>query len=107
EPIVDDRDTIVAGDKTLLIVDDDTHYARILLGLARDKGFKGIIATRGQAAIALAREFRPTAITLDVFLPDMLGWTVLNSLKLDPATRHIPVFMLSVEGDRQTGLSPG
>jgi CheY-like chemotaxis protein len=107
EPIVDDRDTIVAGDKSLLIVDDDPHYARILLGLARDKGFKGIIATRGQAAIALAREFRPSAITLDVFLPDMLGWTVLNSLKLDHETRHIPVQMLSVEEERQHGLSRG
>ena len=91
----------------LLIVDDDPHYARILLGLARDKGFKGIVATRGQTALALAREFRPTAITLDVFLPDMLGWTVLNSLKLDPATRHIPVQMLSVEEERQHGLSHG
>ena len=56
----------------------------MLLGLARDKGFKGIVASRGQTALSLAREFQPTAITLDVFLPDMLGWTVLNNLKLDP-----------------------
>ena len=91
----------------LLIVDDDPHYARVLLGLARDKGFKGIVANRGQAALALARQYLPTAITLDVFLPDMLGWTVLNNLKLDPATRHIPVQMLSVEEERQHGLSHG
>ena len=91
----------------LLIVDDDPHYARVLLGLARDKGFKGIVANRGQAALALAREYLPTAITLDVFLPDMLGWTVLNNLKLNPATRHIPVQMLSVEEERQHGLSHG
>jgi len=79
----------------------------VLLGLARDKGFKGIVANRGQAAITLAKQFLPTAITLDVFLPDMLGWTVLNNLKLDPATRHIPVQMLSVEEERQHGLSHG
>jgi CheY-like chemotaxis protein len=107
EVVVDDRDTIVEGDSTLLIVDDDPHYARVLLGLARSKGFKGIVASRGQAALALARQYRPTAITLDVFLPDMLGWTVLNNLKLDPSTRHIPVQMLSVEEERQHGLSHG
>jgi CheY-like chemotaxis protein len=88
-------------------VDDDVHYARVLLGLARDKGFKGLVATRGQAGLTLTRQYRPTAITLDVFLPDMLGWTVLNNLKLDPATRHIPVQMLSIEEERQHGLSHG
>jgi CheY-like chemotaxis protein len=95
------------GDLVVLIVEDDPHYARILLGLARDKGFKGIVANRGQSALSLARQFLPAAVTLDVFLPDMLGWTVLNNLKLDPATRHIPVQMLSVEEERQHGLSHG
>jgi CheY-like chemotaxis protein len=107
EIVADDRESIHAGDNVLLIVDDDAHYARVLLGLARDKGFKGIVANRGQAAITLAKQYRPTAITLDVFLPDMLGWTVLNNLKLDPATRHIPVQVLSVEEERQHGLSHG
>jgi len=107
EVVPDDRADIREGDPTVLIVDDDAHYARILLGLARDKGFKGIVANRGQAALSLARQFLPTAVTLDVFLPDMLGWTVLNNLKLDPATRHIPVQMLSVEEERQHGLSHG
>ena len=107
EIVADDRDDISEGDHVLLIVDDDPHYARVLLGLARDKGFKGIVANRGQTALALARQYLPTAITLDVFLPDMLGWTVLNNLKLDPATRHIPVQMLSVEEERQHGLSHG
>jgi CheY-like chemotaxis protein len=107
EVVPDDREEIEEGDPVLLIVDDDPHYARILLGLAHDKGFKGIVASRGQVALALAREFLPTAITLDVFLPDMLGWTVLNNLKLDPATRHIPVQILSVEEERQHGLSHG
>jgi HAMP domain-containing protein/CheY-like chemotaxis protein len=107
EIVPDDRDNIGEGDRVLLIVDDDAHYARVLLGLARDRGFKGIVANRGQAAISLAKQYLPTAITLDVFLPDMLGWTVLNNLKLDPATRHIPVQMLSVEEERQHGLSHG
>ena len=68
----------------LLIVEDDPHYARILCDLARDKGFKVLVAMRGAEALSLAREFHPTAISLDVFLPDMLGWTVLNHLKQDP-----------------------
>ena len=107
EVVADDRDEISEGDHVLLIVDDDPHYARVLLGLARDKGFKAIVAHRGHTALALARQYLPTAITLDVFLPDMLGWTVLNNLKLDPATRHIPVQILSVEEERQHGLSHG
>jgi signal transduction histidine kinase/CheY-like chemotaxis protein/HAMP domain-containing protein len=107
EIVPDDREDIAEGDAVLMIVDDDPHYARVLLGLARDKGFKGIVANRGGTALALAREYKPTAITLDVFLPDMLGWTVLNNLKLDPETRHIPVQMLSVEEERQHGLSHG
>jgi CheY-like chemotaxis protein len=107
ETVDDDREEIEEGDNVLLIVDDDPHYARVLLGLARDKGFKGIVTNRGQASLLLAKQYLPTAITLDVFLPDMLGWTVLNNLKLDPATRHIPVQMLSVEEERQHGLSHG
>ena len=93
--------------RLLLIVEDDPHYARVLVGLARDKGFKAIAATRGHAALALARQFLPTAITLDIFLPDMLGWTVLNNLKMDPSTRHIPVQIISIEEERQHGLSHG
>jgi len=107
ENIPDDRDQIQAGDQTLLIVEDDPHYARVLLGLARGKGFKGIVATRGNAALSLARQFLPTAITLDVFLPDMLGWTVLNNLKLNSETRHIPVQIISVDEERSHALAHG
>ncbi|HVH66677.1 MAG TPA: HAMP domain-containing protein [Gemmatimonadales bacterium] len=107
ETVPDDRDAIRPGDATLLVIEDDANYAAVLLGLAREHGFKGLVATRGETGLALAREFRPTAITLDVFLPDMLGWTVLNKLKLDPVTRHIPVQMISVEEERQHGLSHG
>jgi CheY-like chemotaxis protein len=88
-------------------VEDDPHYARILCDLSRDKGFKVLIANTGTEALTLAREFHPAAISLDVFLPDMLGWTVLNHLKQDPATRHIPVQMLTLDEDRHHGLSRG
>jgi HAMP domain-containing protein/CheY-like chemotaxis protein/signal transduction histidine kinase len=107
EIIPDDRDQVQSGDRTLLIVEDDPHYARVLLGLAREKGFKGIVATRGNAALTLARQYQPTAITLDVFLPDMLGWTVLNNLKLSPTTRHIPVQIISIEEERSHALAHG
>jgi HAMP domain-containing protein/CheY-like chemotaxis protein/signal transduction histidine kinase len=107
ENIPDDRDNINPTDSVLLVIEDDPHYARVLLGLGRDKGFKVIVAQRGSLGMSLARQYLPTAITLDIFLPDMLGWTVLNNLKLDPATRHIPVQIISLEEERQHGLAHG
>jgi CheY-like chemotaxis protein/signal transduction histidine kinase/HAMP domain-containing protein len=107
EHIADDRENLQPNDATLLIVEDDPHYARVLCDLARDRGFKVLAANRGADALALAREFHPSAVSLDVFLPDMLGWTVLNHLKQDPATRHIPVQMLTLDEDRHHGLARG
>jgi HAMP domain-containing protein/CheY-like chemotaxis protein/signal transduction histidine kinase len=107
EPIEDDRANLSETDTILLVVEDDPHYARLLRDLARDRGFKVLVATRGAEALALAREFHPMAVSLDVFLPDMLGWTVLNHLKQDPAMRHIPVQILTLDEDRQHGLSRG
>ena len=107
ETIPDDRESLAPGDNVLLIVEDDPHYARVLADLSRDKGFKVLVASRGAEALALAREYNPTAVSLDVFLPDMLGWTVLNHLKQDPATRHIPVQMLTMDEDRHHGLARG
>jgi len=107
EKIEDDRDILQPNDAILLIVEDDTHYARVLCDLSRDKGFKVLVASRGAEALALAHEYHPTAVSLDVFLPDMLGWTVLNHLKQDPATRHIPVQMLTLDEDRHHGLARG
>ncbi len=107
EQVEDDRDTIVAGDRILLIIEDDPRYARILLDLARAKDFRGLVAAKGSMGLSLAREFIPSAISLDIFLPDMLGWTVLNQLKLDPLTRHIPVQILTLEENPQHGLSHG
>jgi HAMP domain-containing protein/CheY-like chemotaxis protein len=107
EEVSDDRQELQPDDRVLLIVEDDPHYARVLLDLARDHGFKGLVAMRGKDALALARKYLPTAVSLDVFLPDMLGWTVLSQLKQDPATRHIPVQILTIEEERQHGLSRG
>ena len=107
EHIEDDRNDFQPDDAVLLVVEDDTHYARVLRDLSRDKGFKVLVATGGAEALAFAKEFHPTAVSLDVFLPDMLGWTVLNHMKQDPATRHIPVQMLTLDEDRYHGLSRG
>ncbi|MGJ7511171.1 HAMP domain-containing protein [Variovorax sp. GT1P44] len=107
EHIGDDRDAVAPGDPVLLIIEDDPHYARVLLGLAREKGFKGIVANKGAYGLALARQYSPAAISLDIVLPDMLGWTVLNQLKLEPALRHIPVQIISIEEEQQHGLAHG
>ncbi len=107
EQIADDRNNLQPGDAILLIAEDDPHYAPVLCDLSRDRGFKVLVALRGTEALELAREFHPTAVSLDVFLPDMLGWTVLNHLKQEPATRHIPVQMLTLDEDRHHGLARG
>jgi HAMP domain-containing protein/CheY-like chemotaxis protein len=107
EAVPDDRQSIQPGDAVLLIVEDDPHYARIIADLAHDQGLKVLVAMRGAEALALAREYQPTAVSLDVFLPDMLGWTVLSQLKQDPATRHIPVQVVTLDEDRQHGLARG
>jgi CheY-like chemotaxis protein/HAMP domain-containing protein len=107
EHVADDREHIEDGDPVLLIIEDDPHYARILLGLARDQGFKGLVANKGTLGLSLARQYQPSAISLDIFLPDMLGWTVLNQLKLDPLLRHVPVQIVTLEEERQHGLSHG
>jgi CheY-like chemotaxis protein len=107
EPFTDDRDAIRPGEAVLLIVEDDPHYARITANLARDAGWKVLVALRGIEALELARGFQPSAVSLDVFLPDTVGWTVLRQLKQDPATRHIPVQVLTMDEDRQHALARG
>ncbi|MDB5408601.1 MAG: hybrid sensor histidine kinase/response regulator [Rhodospirillales bacterium] len=107
EQVLDDRNMVQPGDEILLIVEDDPNYARIMADLAREAGLKVLVAGRGAEALALAREYKPSAVSLDVFLPDMLGWTVLSQLKQDPATRHIPVQMVTLDEDRQHGLARG
>ncbi len=107
EQIPDDRLEIRPGDSILLVVEDDPHYARIMVDLAREKGFKVLVAARGTDALELAKQYQPTAVSLDVFLPDMLGWTVLSQLKQNPLTRHIPVQIITLDEDRQHGMARG
>ena len=107
EPIADDRHTLAPGDASLLIVEDDPYYAQVIADLARENGFKVLIAERGSDALTLTREYKPTAISLDVFLPDMLGWTLLSQLKRDPDTRHIPVQIVTLDEDKQHGFARG
>ncbi len=107
ERVQDDRDSLADGDTTVLVVEDEPGYARMLVEGAHAQGFKVLVAQNGTDALSLARKYRPNAVTLDVFLPDMLGWTVLSQLKHDPATRHIPVQVLTVEEERQYGLERG
>jgi CheY-like chemotaxis protein len=107
EQIPDDRLEIQPGDVILLIVEDDPHYARIMIDLARHSGFKTLLAVRGDDALELAKQYQPTAVSLDVFLPDMLGWNVLSQLKQNPLTRHIPVQIITLDEDRQHGLARG
>ncbi|WP_338313418.1 response regulator, partial [Bradyrhizobium sp. TM239] len=107
EQLPDDRLNLEPGDSILLIVEDDPHYARVLVDLARDKGFKVLVAARGAEALELAKQYQPRAVSLDVFLPDMLGWTVLSQLKHNPLTRHIPVQIITLDEDRQHALARG
>jgi HAMP domain-containing protein/CheY-like chemotaxis protein/signal transduction histidine kinase len=107
EQLPDDRLNLEPGDTILLVVEDDPHYARVLIDLARDKGFKVLTAARGAEALELAKQFQPAAVSLDVFLPDMLGWTVLSQLKHNPLTRHIPVQIITLDEDRQHALARG
>ncbi len=106
-PLDDDRDDVKPHDRVVLIIEDDATFARILLGLARDRGFKGLMARTGADGIALARQFVPDAITLDIGLPDVDGWALLDKLKKDPATKAIPVHVISGEEQWQKALDSG
>jgi CheY-like chemotaxis protein/nitrogen-specific signal transduction histidine kinase len=107
QAIEDDRQIIQNGDRILLIIEDDLNFARILLDLSREKGFKGLVAARGDVGLAMAKEYQPAAIMLDIRLPVIDGWTILDRLKHDLSTRHIPVHIMSVDEGKQRGLQQG
>jgi signal transduction histidine kinase/DNA-binding response OmpR family regulator/HAMP domain-containing protein len=104
---LDDRDNIQPGDTVLLIVENDLSFARFLLDAVREKGWKGLVTSQGAGALALARDRMPDALTLDIVLPDMDGWRVLDRLKHDLSTRHIPVWVVSTEDARERALDGG
>jgi HAMP domain-containing protein/signal transduction histidine kinase/DNA-binding response OmpR family regulator len=105
--VADDRDTISRGEAVVLIVEDDQRFGSILLTMAREAGFKGIVTGEGAQAITLAKRFQPDAITLDIGLPDMDGFALLDLLKRNPETRHIPVHIISANDQGRAGLSFG
>ncbi|GGH12164.1 response regulator [Pedobacter zeae] len=95
QEIEDDRDNIQPDDKVILIVEDDTPFAKTLLDFTRKRNYKGLVAVRGDAGIEMAKVFRPLAILLDIQLPVKDGWQVMEELKSDPSTRPIPVHIMS------------
>jgi signal transduction histidine kinase/DNA-binding response OmpR family regulator/HAMP domain-containing protein len=104
---LDDRHAITNGDRVVLIIEDDAMFASVLLELAREEGFRGLIAMDGASALALAHRYKPHAITLDIGLPDMDGWALLDLLKHDPRTRHVPIHVISVDDQKKRGLKAG
>ncbi len=107
ESIPDDRKTIGVNDKSILIVEDDINFAKSLLDYTRKRGYKGIVSVRGDEAVDLAREFRPLGVLLDIQLPVKSGWEVMEELKNDPATRHIPVHIMSSHQVKTESLLKG
>jgi CheY-like chemotaxis protein len=105
--MLDDRGLIAPGDPSVLIVEDDERFAKTLLDFAREKNFKGVVTHRGDSALSLARDYLPSAILLDIDLPDIDGLTVLDRLKRDPSTRHIPVHVMSALRERERALRQG
>jgi HAMP domain-containing protein/CheY-like chemotaxis protein/signal transduction histidine kinase len=105
--IEDDRANIQAGDHVFLIVEDDITFASLLLEMSREHGFKCLIAFTGETGLAMAKRFKPQAISLDLRLPDMEGWALLDYLKHDPELRHIPVQVLSGGDHPQRALRMG
>ncbi len=103
----DDRDSIEPGDRVLLIIENDVTFSKVLLEMAREKGFKGLSALDGEAGLQLAHALEPDAITLDIDMPGMDGWAVLDRLKHHPQTRHIPVHIITGIRERQQGLKSG
>ena len=105
--IADDRELIEEGDRTVLVIENDQSFAKVLLDMAREKGYKGVVELDGEAGLNAAREVRPDAITLDIDMPGMDGLEVLDRLKRDPGTRHVPVHIISGVEQRGEGLKAG
>jgi CheY-like chemotaxis protein len=103
----DDRENIQANDRVVLIVENDLGFAKFLLDLVRENGFKGLVTSQGAAALALTHDYQPEAVLLDIYLLDMQGWRVIERLKSDLVTRHIPVCIISTDDFRDRALASG
>jgi signal transduction histidine kinase/DNA-binding response OmpR family regulator/HAMP domain-containing protein len=104
---IDDRANLQPGDRAILIVEDNLDFASLVLEVSREQGFKGLIATRSHTGWTMAQQYQPSALLLDIYLPGDSGWTVLDLLKHNPNTRHIPVIMISINNERQRGQKLG
>jgi CheY-like chemotaxis protein/signal transduction histidine kinase/HAMP domain-containing protein len=105
--VEDDRHRVVAGDRVLLVVESDPAFAQTLRETGRERGFRVLVAMRGDEGLMLARRILPSAVLLDLQLPVMDGLRVLEHLKQHPETRHIPVHVLSSQDKKHEGLSAG
>ncbi len=105
--VSDDRASVKPGDKVILIIEDDVNFAQTLLSFARRNGYKAIVAVRGDYGVQLAMQYRPMAILLDIVLPVKNGWQVMDDLKSNPQTRHIPVHMMSSLPYKEESLNKG
>jgi CheY-like chemotaxis protein/signal transduction histidine kinase/CHASE3 domain sensor protein len=105
--IKDDRENLKSDDRSVIIIEDDPKFARLLVEKCNEKGFKCLAAGTGEAGLELAAKHLPYAILLDINLPDINGYTVLTELKENTATRHIPVHIISVEERSTAALQSG
>ncbi|MCL6604535.1 MAG: response regulator [Paenibacillus sp.] len=105
--IEDDRDVLNPNDKVLLVIEDDSSFAKILLSMARGRGYKALVALQGDTGLQMAKNYLPDAIILDIQLPVLDGWSILRELKESSQTRHIPVHVISVNDEVKQGLMMG
>ena len=106
-PAPDDRDRLASTSRSLLIIEDDPVFAQILVDLGHELEFQGLLAATAEDGLAMAKRYRPSAIVLDVGLPDRSGLSVLDALKRDPLTRHVPVHVISASDHAKTALQMG
>ncbi|GAB7026689.1 response regulator [Geotalea toluenoxydans] len=105
--LADDREKLQQGQRSILLIEDDLNFARILMEMVRERGFAALAAANGEDGLYLADHCLPDAIILDVMLPHVDGWGVMRLLKENPRTRHIPVHFLTCLEDRQKAMSMG
>ena len=105
--IADDRKGLQSNAHSILIVEDDVNFAKILLNFVRERGFYGIVASDGETGINFAQQYLPSAILLDVKLPKMTGWEVIENLKISKKTQHIPVHFITSDEDKKRAMELG